>query len=129
MFEQLTGMIGGITDLSLLAILVIFVVFAFIAYKVIHLLVKCAIILVVSAAFPFVLAYFGIPLPASIQAMGTFEKVIWFAFGGLSLFLMYHSISTSEKIIKIITWPFKFLFRGRAKDNQKKQEPPPQQSS
>ena len=99
-----------LNDPFILALLAIMVVFIFLAYKIVKILAKAAIIGLLAALFPVFANYFlgaGIPI--------TLYNIMWFAVTGIGLFMAYSVIRGGWKAVKLILSPFKALFRGKKK--------------
>lgn len=116
MFEEMVGMlIGELADMNSILLLGVFAIFVIVAFKVFKTMVKGVMVAAVSAVFPLVAMYFEIPLPAFFASMPILERVFWFGVLGIALFFIYSSITGGVKIIKIVTWPFRILFKGSPK--------------
>jgi len=121
MIEEIFSMfIGEMSNMNAVLLMIIFVVFVVIAFKLFKTLMKGLMVGGVAAAFPFVAMYFEIPMPDFFLSMGLFERAIWFGVLGIALFLVYSTISGGVGIIKIITWPFRAMFRSSPKKEKKK---------
>ncbi|MBN2042388.1 MAG: hypothetical protein JW754_01125 [Candidatus Aenigmarchaeota archaeon] len=97
-------------DPFILALLAIMVVFIFLAYKIVKMLAKAAIIGLLAALFPVFANYFlGTEIPITLY------NIIWFAVTGIGLFLVYSVVRGGWKVVRLILSPFKAIFRGKKK--------------
>ncbi len=86
-----------------------FLIFIVIAYKFIRFLVNVFIIGLVSAFFPLFANFIGLSVPI------TFDSIIYFAFLGIIVYIIYYVVSGGYKIIRIILAPFRIL-KGKPKE-------------
>ncbi len=99
-----------LSDPFILAVLAIMIVFIIVAYKLVKILAKAAIIGLVAALFPIFGNYFlGLEIPI------TLFNILWFGVTGIGLFFLYTILRTGWKALKLILAPFKALFRGKKK--------------
>ncbi len=99
-----------LNDPFILALLAIMIVFIFLAYKIVKILAKAAIVGLLAALFPVFANYFlGVDIPITLY------NIIWFAVTGIGLFLVYSFVRGGWKVVKLIFSPFKALFRGKKK--------------
>ncbi len=102
-----------LSDPTMLAFLVIMVIFIVIAYKVVKILAKAAVIGLVAALFPIFANYFlGFEIPITVW------NILWFAVTGVGLFFLYSFVRTGFGIIKLITAPIRALFRGKKRKDR-----------
>lgn len=94
---------------DVILLLVAFVVFIIIAYKTIKFIAKAFMVALVAACFPIAANFLGFNIEISLY------NVFWFAVIGVGLFCLYSIASTGVKILKVITWPFKGLFKKSPK--------------
>jgi hypothetical protein len=80
------------------------------AYMIFKQIMKAIIIGVSFAAIPVVLYLLGFEIPLSIQT------VVWFALLGIAIYFVYDVISGWMKMMRIITWPIRRLFRKGQKE-------------
>jgi len=118
--EILSMLVGELSNMNAVLLMIVFVVFVVIAFKLFKTLIKGVMVGGVAAAFPFVAMYFEIPMPEFFMAMGLFERAIWFGVLGLALFLVYSTVSGGVGIIKILTWPFRKMFKSSPKKEKRK---------
>ena len=88
-------------------IFAVFLAAVFILYKMFRIILKLLLIAGIGFAFPWIVKYLGLGLP--IEA----DIHTGFVFGGIAagLFLIYTFSSVFIKILKIITWPIRYLFK------------------
>ena len=94
-------------------IFAVFLAVMFILYKLFKVGLKLLLIAGVGFAFPWIVKYLGIDLPVS----ATIETGLVFAGLGAGLYLIYTFSSAIITILKIITWPIRYLFK-RAKKSE-----------
>jgi len=104
------SVLSGLSNIDMLILLGAALVFLVMAYMIFKQIVKALIIGAVSAAIPVVLYLIGFSIELNIQT------IIWFALAGIATYFVYDVISGWMKIMSIITWPIRRLFR--------KKEPP-----
>jgi len=114
--------LGELASASSIILILVFIIFVVIAFKLFKTLIKGIMVSVVAAVFPLVAIYFDIPLPGFFASMGLLERMVWFGVLGLALFLIYSTISGVASIMKILTWPFRTLFKSSPKEKRKKEK-------
>ncbi len=105
---------------------VLFFLFIIVAYKVVKLIVRAAIVAAISGAFPFIAnAFLGMSIPI------TFTNILWFAMTGLEIFFVYHILVGIGTIAELISKPFsrkktktveKVIIMEKAKDKDEKKK-------
>lgn len=92
-----------------IVILIAFITVVFLIYKAFKLALKGILIAIASFSFPWVVKFLNLNLPITADI----QTGIQFALLGIVLFLIYESAHTIIKILKIITWPIRTLFKRR----------------
>jgi hypothetical protein len=106
--ESISGLLG---EPNTIIFFMLFIVFMLLAYKVVKLLMRAAIIAAIAGAFPVVAnVFFGMPFEISIG------NIIRFAMLGTEVYFTYHMLVSIGKIAEFITRPFG---RGGAKKVEK----------
>ena len=96
--ESITGLLG---EPNTIIFFMLFFVFILLAYKVVKLLVRAAIIAAIAGVFPIVANVFlGLPVEISLGNM------IRFAMLGAEVYFMYHLLVSIGKVAEFITRPF-----------------------
>jgi len=95
--------------LETILIFAAFVIVVFTLYRMLKLILRASLIAIASFSFPWVMSFLGFPLPLAL----TIETGLKFAILGVSLFLIYEFFHFIVHIFKIITLPFKLLFRKK----------------
>lgn len=107
----LGGLQGMMQEPNIWLFFILFFLFIIVAYKVVKVLVRAAIVAAISAAFPFFAnAFLGMNIPI------TLTNVLLFAMTGLEIFFVYHILVSIGKIAEFITKPFS---RGKTKKVEK----------
>ena len=104
-----TGKLFEIAQTNTVLLLIVFFVFILLAYKVFKMLLKAAIIGVISMFFPIFTYLVGFTNSVTIS------QVLWFGIAGISLFFVYSVVSGGIKLISWIFKPFKALFKEKKK--------------
>lgn len=99
--------IGSFSQVNSMVLAFVFLFFIIIAYKVFQTLMKAFVVGVVSATFPLVANLLGMGVPLTIT------NVIWFAMFGVTVFMLYTSITGGAKIMRFAMKPFGLLFRRK----------------
>ena len=102
-------LLANIAHVDSTFLIIIFLVFIVIAYKIFKMVMKAAIVGIISASFPFLLSYVGI---ATVPI--TLSSVIWFGMAGIAIFFIYSAINGFLRIIGFIFSPF-----SKKKDKEK----------
>ena len=115
MFDTVLSSLGGIAGFlpqqNIWLFFILFFLFIIIAYKVVKVLIRAAIIAVVSGLFPiFANMFLGTAIPI------TLPNILWFAMTGVEIFFVYTILVSIGKIAEIISKPFK---RGKTKKVEK----------
>ena len=104
-----TGKMFEIAQTNTMLLLIVFFVFMLLAYKVFKMLLKAAIIGVISMFFPIFTYLVGFTDSVTIS------QILWFGIAGISLFFVYSVVSGGIKLISWIFKPFKALFKEKKK--------------
>jgi len=112
MFDTILGFSGGLLQQpSLLIFFVLFFLFIIIAYKVVKMLIRAAMIALISGAFPlFSNAFLGTAIPITVG------NVLWFATTGVEVYFVYSILVGMGKIADVLSKPFR---RGGGKRKEK----------
>ncbi|MBU1135163.1 MAG: hypothetical protein KKG13_01445 [Nanoarchaeota archaeon] len=86
------------------------IVFVVLAYTVFKILMKAALFGALGAIAPFVANYMGMSIPI------TLTNILWFALLGVMAYVVYAMASGGVKTMKLITSPFRTLFRQKPKE-------------
>lgn len=106
-------MLEFLADQSVLIFFVVFIIFIVVAYKLVKFLFKAFIVGLVAALFPVAgNLLFGLDIAINLSNM------IWFAGTGIILFLAYSAIRMGWGALKLVTKPFRWLFRRTKKKNK-----------
>jgi len=109
-----------ITNLSNVVLLILLgagIVFLVMAYMIFKQVMKAIIIGAISASIPIALYLLGFGVELNLQT------IIWFGLAGIATYFIYDVISGWFRIIRIITWPIRRLFRrGKQQQIQPKKE-------
>lgn len=132
MFDSFLGFLGGIEGIlpqqNIWLFFILFFLFIIIAYKVVKVLIRAAIIAAVSGFFPiFANMFLGTSIPITLQS------ILWFAMTGVEIFFVYHILVSIGKVAEIISKPFKkgktkkvekiiIMEKGKDTDEKKKQK-------
>lgn len=107
--------LSGFSDSDLILLIGAGIVFLVMAYMIFKQLMKAFIIGIIAAAIPVVLYLMDFSSELDIQT------VIWFGLAGIATYFVYDVISGWITIVRIITWPIRFVFRrGKAKPKEAK---------
>jgi len=102
------------SQMNLIILLITFVLFLVLAFKVFKLIIKAAIVIVISALFPVVMkVFFNWPIPLN------FSTIMFFANLGLSLFFVYMFAKFIYSVLKGVEWAGRKVFL-RKKQKRKK---------
>ncbi len=124
----LGGLQGMMQQPNIWLFFVLFFLFIIVAYKVVKLLIRAAIVAAISGAFPFFAnAFLGMSIPI------TLSNVLWFAMTGVEVFFVYHILVGIGTIAEFISKPFSrgktkkvekviIMEKGKDKDEKKKRE-------
>jgi len=126
MFDSILGYSGGLLQQpSLLIFFVLFFLFIIIAYKVVKMLIRAAMIALISGAFPlFSNAFLGTAIPITVG------NILWFATTGVEVYFVYSILVGMGKIAEVLSKPFrrggkkkeKVIIVEKAKDKDAKKE-------
>ncbi len=108
-FDFMSKIFSQVNEINSVILFLVFIFFVVIAYKIFKTLFKALMVGLISAMFPVIAYLLGFNIPV------TFQSIIWFSLTGMLLFFLYSIISGGVKIIKILTSPFKLLFRKKEK--------------
>lgn len=107
----LSGMAGFLPQQNIWLFFLLFFLFIIIAYKVVKILIRAAIIAVISGFFPvFANMFLGMSIPITLQS------ILFFAMTGVEIFFVYHILVSIGKLAELITKPFS---RGKTKKVEK----------
>jgi hypothetical protein len=96
--ESATGLLN---EPNTIVFFMLFVVFMVLAYKVVKLLMRAAMIAAIAGAFPVIAnVFFGLPFEISIG------NIIRFAMLGAEVYFTYHLLESIGKVAELITKPF-----------------------
>jgi hypothetical protein len=96
--ESMTGLLG---EPNTIIFFILFFIFILLAYKVVKLLIRAAVIAAVAGMFPVVANVFlGLPFEISIG------NIIRFAMLGTEVYFTYHLLVSIGKVAEFITKPF-----------------------
>ena len=109
--------IANLSNVDLIILIGAGIVFLVMAYMIFKQIMKAIIIGAISASIPVVLYLLGFDIGLSVQT------VIWFGLAGIATYFVYDVISGWMKIMRIITWPIRRLFRGGRKPKEKEGKP------
>jgi len=112
--------IANLSNVDLIILIGAGIVFLVMAYMIFKQIVKAIIIGAISASIPIVLYLLGFNIELNLQT------IIWFGLAGIATYFIYDVISGWMKIIRIITWPIRRLFRRdkKPKEKEEKEEKP-----
>ena len=108
--------LAGLSNIDMLILLGAAVVFLVLAYMIFKQIKKAIIIGAISASIPVALYLLGFNIELSLQS------IIWFGLAGIATYFVYDVITGWMKIIRIITWPIRQLFR-KGKEKPKEIKP------
>jgi CBS domain containing-hemolysin-like protein len=104
--------LSGLSNIDMLILLGAVIVFLVMAYMIFKQIMKAIIIGVIFGAIPIALYLVGFEIPLSIQT------IVWFALLGIAMYFVYDVISGWMRIMRIITWPIRRLFRKGSKEQK-----------
>ncbi|MEM7815833.1 MAG: hypothetical protein QXN71_01805 [Candidatus Aenigmatarchaeota archaeon] len=107
--------ISNLSNVDAIILIGAAIVFLVMAYMVFKQVMKAVLIGTISAAIPIILYLVGFEIELSLQT------ILWFGLAGIATYFVYDVISGWITIIRIFTWPFRWIFR-RKKGSQKKGE-------
>jgi hypothetical protein len=107
--------LSGFSDMDLIILIGAGIFFLVMAYMIFKQLMKAFVIGVIAASIPVVLYLLEF---SSELDIGT---IIWFGLAGIATYFVYDVIAGWMKIIRIITWPIRRLFK---RDKVKTKEVP-----
>jgi hypothetical protein len=127
MFDAILGAVGGLLQQpNVWLFFVLFFLFILIAYRVVKVLIRAAMIAVVAGLFPFFGNMFlGLSIPINL------ENILWFAITGVEMYFVYHLLVNIGKLAEIITKPFKrdktrkverIVIKEKVKDKDERKE-------
>ena len=130
MFGSFSGMlfdIGVINQPTIIIFFVLFFLFIIVAYKLVKMLMRAAIIAAISGAFPvFANIFLGMSIPITVQSL------LWFAMTGVEIYFLYHILVDIGKIGRFLMKPFgrgrktkvveKVIIKERTKDRHGKED-------
>ena len=90
-------------------ILATFIAVIFVVYRIFKLALRGVLVAIASFSFPWIVSFLNLGLPITANI----DTGVQFALIGISLFLIYEFAHTIIRILKIIAWPFRALFRRR----------------
>ncbi len=96
-------------DYGTITVLAVFIITIFLVYRTVKLVLRAALVAAVSFSFPWIANYINLGLSITPNI----ETGIQFAILGVSLFIVYEFAHTIFKILKIVTWPIRKVFRRR----------------
>ncbi|MFH1445288.1 MAG: hypothetical protein ABIF08_02290 [Nanoarchaeota archaeon] len=108
--SEIVGMFTQIAQLNIVLLLALLFIFVFVAYKLLKVLMKAMIFGVLGAVFPFFATYVGISIPLTIT------NIIWFALLGVMAYIMYAILMGGVKTLKLVTSPFRGMFKTKHKE-------------
>ncbi|MCX6814500.1 MAG: hypothetical protein NTY20_02540 [Candidatus Aenigmarchaeota archaeon] len=108
--------IANLSNVDLIILIGAGIVFLVMAYMIFKQIVKAIIIGAISASIPIVLYLLGFNIELNLQT------IIWFGLAGIATYFIYDVISGWMKIIGIITWPIRRLFRRDKKPKEKEEK-------
>lgn len=89
----------------------LFFLFIIVAYRVVRVLIRAAIIAIISGFFPiFSNMFLGTSIPINIQ------NILWFAMTGAEIYFVYHILVSLGKVAELVSKPFS---RGKTKKVEK----------
>ena len=109
MIQEIMALFSQITQMNIVLIFGLLLIFVVIAYKLLKILMKAVLFGILGALFPFVSGYVGIQIATSIS------NILWFALLGMVAYVMYAMMSGGVKTMKMITSPFRALFKKKEK--------------
>jgi len=106
-------LISSLSNIDLLILIGAGIVFLIMAYMIFKQIMKAIIVGVISAAIPVVLYLIGFDVDLSLQT------VLWFGLAGIATYFIYDVICGWFKMLNVITWPIRRLFKGGGKKAEK----------
>jgi len=108
---MITGLFAGIMEMNIILIFALVLIFVVLAYKVVKIVMKAVLFGIIGAICPFFLNYIGImAIPI------TLTNILSFALLGMLAYIFYAMLSGGVKTLKMVTSPFRSLFRRKEKE-------------
>ena len=108
---MITGMFAGIMEMNIILVFALVLIFVVLAYKVVKILMKAVFFGIIGAVSPFFLNYAGI-----LSVPITLTNILSFALLGMVAYIFYAMLSGGVRTLKMITSPFKSLFKRKEKE-------------